>query len=50
MHSYVSEDKTCTFGVYDAPTPEAIRKTTAHNALSVDQIIQAGVLDPCFYS
>lgn len=27
VHSYVSEDKTCTFCVLDAPTPEAIRKT-----------------------
>ena len=32
----------CTFGVYDEPTPEAIRKTIAHNVLSVDQIIERG--------
>ncbi len=29
VHSYVSEDKRTTFCIYDAPTPEAIRKTAA---------------------
>ncbi len=50
VHSYVSEDKTQTFCVYDAPTPEAIRKTAARNELPVDQITQVSVLDPYFYS
>ena len=27
VHSYVSADRRTTFCVYDAPTPEAIRKT-----------------------
>ena len=34
-YSHVSEDKTTTFCVYDAPTMEAIRKTAAANGLSV---------------
>lgn len=50
VHSYVSEDKRTTFCVYDAPTPEAIRKTAARNELPVDQITQVRVLDPYFYS
>jgi hypothetical protein len=50
VHSYVSEDKHTTFCVYDAPTPEAIRKTAARNELPVDQITQVRVLDPYFYS
>ena len=29
VHSYVSADKAKTFCVYDAPTPEAVRKTAA---------------------
>ena len=29
VHSYVSDDKRETFCVYDAPSPEAIRKTAA---------------------
>jgi hypothetical protein len=49
VHSYVSEDRRTTFCVYDAPTPEAIRKTAASNDLPVDRITQVLVLDPYFY-
>jgi hypothetical protein len=50
IHSYVSDDKRKTFCVYDAPTPEAIRKTAERNSLPVDQITRVSVLDPYFYS
>ena len=50
ISSFVSEDKTRTFCVYDAPTPEAIRKTAIRNELPVDQITQVRVLDPYFYA
>jgi hypothetical protein len=50
VHSYVSTDKRTTFCVYDAPTPEAIRKTAACNDLPVDRITQVRVLDPYFYT
>jgi hypothetical protein len=49
IHSYVSDDKRKTFCVYDAPSPEAIRKTADRNALPLDQITQVRVLDPYFY-
>ncbi len=49
IHSYVSEDRTKTFCVYDAPTPEAIRRTAARNDLPVERITQVRVLDPYFY-
>jgi Protein of unknown function (DUF4242) len=49
IHSYVSDDRRKTFCVYDAPTPEAIRKTAARNLLPVDRITQVRVLDPYFY-
>jgi Protein of unknown function (DUF4242) len=49
VHSYVSEDRTKTFCVCDAPTPEAIRKTASRNGLPVDQITQVRVLDPYYY-
>jgi hypothetical protein len=49
VHSYVSDDRRKTFCVYDAPTPEAIRKTAASNALPIDRITQVRVLDPYFY-
>jgi Nickel responsive protein SCO4226-like len=49
VHSYVSDDKRTSFCVYDAPTPEAIRKTASRNDLPVDQITQVRILDPYFY-
>ena len=49
VHSYVSADRTRTFCVYDAPTPEAIRKSALQNELPVDRIVQVSVLDPYFH-
>jgi hypothetical protein len=49
IHSYVSEDRAKTFCVYDAPSPEAIRKTATRNELPVERITQVRVLDPYFY-
>jgi hypothetical protein len=49
IQSYVSEDGGTAFCLYDAPTPEAIRKTAARNVLPVDRITQVRVLDPYFY-
>jgi hypothetical protein len=49
LHSYVSHDARKTFCVYDAPSPEAIRRAAARNALPVACITQVRVLDPYFY-
>jgi hypothetical protein len=49
IKSFVSGN-TRTFSIYDAPTPEAIRKTVARNELPVDRITRVSVLDPYFYS
>jgi hypothetical protein len=49
VHSYVTEDKTTSYCVYDAPSPEAIRKAAMCNVLPVDHIAQVSVLDPYFY-
>lgn len=49
VHSYVSADKKRTFCVYDAPSPEAIRKVGAKNNVPVDEIHEVSVLDPYFY-
>jgi hypothetical protein len=49
VHSYVSEDRTKSFCVYDAPSPEAVRKTAALNDLPIDRITQVRVLDPYFH-
>ena len=48
LHSYVSDDGTRTFCVYEGPSPEAIRKAAAVNKLPVDRITQVRVLDPYF--
>jgi hypothetical protein len=49
VHSYVSADKTRTFCVYDAPSPDAIHKVAAKNNIPVDAIHEVSVLDPYFY-
>lgn len=49
IHSYVTKDKKKTFCIYDAPSPEAIRKSAEKNGLPVDNIIEVSVLDPYFY-
>lgn len=49
VHSYVAADKKKTFCVYDAPTPEAIRRTANDNGLPVDSITEVRALDPYFY-
>jgi hypothetical protein len=49
VHSYVAADTKKTFCVYDAPTPEAIRRTANDNGLPVDSITEVRALDPYFY-
>lgn len=49
IHSYVSTDKTRTFCVYDAPSPELIRQAARRNNLPVERITAVTVLDPHFY-
>jgi hypothetical protein len=48
LHSYVSADGKTTFCIYEAQTPEAIRKAAAQNAFPVDRIVRVRVLDPYF--
>ncbi len=48
LHSYVSNDRQRTFCIYDAPSPEAIRRTATRNNLPVDRITKVNVLDPYF--
>ena len=50
VHSYVSDDKSKTYCVYDAPSPEAIRHAAKVNNLPVDKITEVRVLDPYFYA
>ena len=48
IHSYVSDDRHKSFCIYDAPSPEAIRRTARQNNLPVDRITKVSVLDPYF--
>jgi len=48
IHSYVSSDRQRSFCLYDAPSPEAIRRTAKRNNLPVDRITKVNVLDPYF--
>ena len=49
LHSYVTDDGTKSFCIYEAPTPEAVRKTAVRNDLPVDRITEVRVLDPYPY-
>lgn len=50
VHSYVNDDRSKSFCIYDGPTPEAIRRAATGNALPVDAITEVTVLDPYFYT
>lgn len=49
VHSYVTPDRKSTFCIYDATTPESIRKVADRNGLPVHRITEVNVLDPYFY-
>jgi hypothetical protein len=49
IHSYVTEDKSKTFCIYDGPSPEAVRRAASRSSLPVDSIAEVSVLDPYFY-
>jgi hypothetical protein len=50
VHSYVTTDKQRSFCIYDAPSPDAIRKVAEKNGLPVGDISEVRVLDPYFYN
>jgi hypothetical protein len=49
IQSFVSSDRKQTFCLYDAPSPDAIRRAAQKNVLPVDKITEVRVLDPYFY-
>ena len=42
LQSYVSQDKTVTYCIYDGPTPGSIREAAKCNGLPVDQVTAVG--------
>jgi Protein of unknown function (DUF4242) len=49
VHSYIAPDRRKSFGIYDAPTPEAVRRAAQRNGLPVDRITEVCLLDPYGY-
>lgn len=49
LHSYVTPDRKRTFCLYDAPTPEAVRRAALRSQLPITHITEVRVLDPYFY-
>jgi hypothetical protein len=49
LHSYVSEDTGTMLCLYEAPSPEAVRRAARHSDLPVDRIRKVRVLDPYSY-
>jgi hypothetical protein len=49
VHSYVVQERRKSFCIYDAPTPEALRRAALRNGLPVDRITEVRVLDPYLY-
>lgn len=49
IQSFVTDDHTKSFCVYDGPSPEAIRQAAGLNGFPVTGISEVSVLDPYFY-
>lgn len=49
VQSFVSDDKSKTFCIYDGPNPEAIRRAANCNELPAGKITKISTLDPYFY-
>lgn len=49
LHSYVSEGTRTMLCLYEAPSPEAVRRAARHSHLPVDRITKVRVLDPYSY-
>jgi hypothetical protein len=50
VHSYVNEDTGTMLCLYEAPSPEAIRRAARRSDLPVDRITKVRVLDPYSYT
>ena len=49
VHSYVTPDGRRTYCIYDAPSPEAVRRVAARNRLPVTRIVEVRDLSPYFH-
>ncbi len=49
VHWYIVPDRKKSFCIYDAPTPEAVRRAAQRNGVPIDRIHEVYVLDAYFY-
>jgi hypothetical protein len=49
VQSYVVPGKNKSFCIYDAPSPEALRRAAQRNGLPIDRITEVSVLSPYAY-
>ena len=49
VHSYVSDDDRTTWCIYDAPSPESLRRVAVRNQLPVSRIVEVRDLSPYFH-
>jgi hypothetical protein len=49
LHSYISRDRLRAFDLYEAPSPEAVRRAAGRTRLPIDLITEVSVLDPYPY-
>jgi Nickel responsive protein SCO4226-like len=49
LHSYVDEETGTMLCLYEAPSPESIRRASRHSDLPVDRITKVRLLDPYSY-
>jgi hypothetical protein len=49
VNSFVTTDRRRTYCVYDAPSPESLRRAAFRNALPVTRIVEVHELSPYFH-
>jgi len=49
VHTYVSADTRRTWCIYDAPSPESLRRVAVRNQLPVSRIVEVRDLSPYFH-
>ncbi len=49
LHSYVTPDGRRTYCIYDAPSPEVLRRVAARNRLPISRIVEVHDLSPYFH-
>jgi hypothetical protein len=49
IYSYLASDSKTSYCIYDAPSPEAIRRASRRNGIPITRIIEVAVLDPYSY-